>query len=139
MLTLQVFIDAKYKNAYGGRHLNDEEITGMLIAGLFAGQHTSSITSAWTGLTMVANQVGQTPVTAVPSPLQESRSLSAWGLAACKSCTKAVSLQGACASLALRSAKAAQAPCTCCTNGLTTRAMHEVQDSAALFRRSNFM
>eukprot|EP00891_Asterochloris_glomerata_P008191 jgi/Astpho2/8191/e_gw1.00120.216.1_t len=53
---LQVFIDAKYKNAYGGRHLNDEEITGMLIAGLFAGQHTSSITSAWTGLTMVANQ-----------------------------------------------------------------------------------
>ena len=58
LLPLQVFIDAKYKNAYGGRHLNDEEITGMLIAGLFAGQHTSSITSAWTGLTMVANQVG---------------------------------------------------------------------------------
>ena len=77
LLPLQVFIDAKYKNAYGGRHLNDEEITGMLIAGLFAGQHTSSITSAWTGLTMVANQVGYMLVTVVHSPWQESRSLSA--------------------------------------------------------------
>ena len=42
---------------YGGRYLNDEEITGMLIATLFAGQHTSSITSAWTGLTMIRDQV----------------------------------------------------------------------------------
>ena len=42
---------------YGGRYLNDEEITGMLIATLFAGQHTSSITSAWTGLTMIRDKV----------------------------------------------------------------------------------
>lgn len=42
---------------YGGRYLNDEEITGMLIATLFAGQHTSSITSSWTGLTMIRDQV----------------------------------------------------------------------------------
>jgi hypothetical protein len=42
---------------HGGRYLNDEEITGMLIATLFAGQHTSSITSAWTGLTMIRDKV----------------------------------------------------------------------------------
>ena len=47
---LQAFIDAKYSQAYGGRVSNDEEITGMLIAGLFAGQHTSQVTSTWTAL-----------------------------------------------------------------------------------------
>lgn len=41
---------------YGGRYLSDEEITGMLIATLFAGQHTSSITSSWTGLTMIQDK-----------------------------------------------------------------------------------
>lgn len=49
---LQTFIDARYKD---GRPMTDEEITGMLIAVLFAGQHTSSITSAWTGLYMINN------------------------------------------------------------------------------------
>lgn len=48
---LQAFIDARYKN---GKSLTDDEITGMLIAVLFAGQHTSSITSTWTGLYMLA-------------------------------------------------------------------------------------
>jgi sterol 14-demethylase len=47
----QAFIDARYKN---GKSLTDDEITGMLIAVLFAGQHTSSITSTWTGLYMLA-------------------------------------------------------------------------------------
>ena len=41
---------------YGGRYLSDDEITGMLIATLFAGQHTSSITSSWTGLTMIQDK-----------------------------------------------------------------------------------
>eukprot|EP00894_Picocystis_sp_ML_P002806 jgi/Pico_ML_1/53323/g3892.t1 len=50
---LQAFIDAKYKN---GRALTDEEITGMLIAVLFAGQHTSSITSTWTGMRLIYNK-----------------------------------------------------------------------------------
>ena len=50
---LQTFIDAKYKTA---RHMTDEEITGMLIAALFAGQHTSSITSTWTGLMMLSQK-----------------------------------------------------------------------------------
>ncbi|PKA64362.1 Obtusifoliol 14-alpha demethylase [Apostasia shenzhenica] len=43
---LQCFIDSKYKN---GRSTTESEITGLLIAALFAGQHTSSITSTWTG------------------------------------------------------------------------------------------
>ncbi|PKU74487.1 obtusifoliol 14-alpha demethylase [Dendrobium catenatum] len=43
---LQCFIDSKYKN---GRPTTEVEITGLLIAALFAGQHTSSITSTWTG------------------------------------------------------------------------------------------
>nr|UHB15514.1 cytochrome P450 [Paris polyphylla] len=43
---LQCFIESKYKN---GRPTTEGEITGLLIAALFAGQHTSSITSTWTG------------------------------------------------------------------------------------------
>lgn len=54
---LQVFIDSRYKNVDGGRALTNDEVTGLLIAALFAGQHTSSITSAWTGLLMMANEV----------------------------------------------------------------------------------
>jgi len=53
---LQQFIDAKYQNVYGGRHTTDEEICGMLIATIFAGQHTSSITTSWTGLFMTAHK-----------------------------------------------------------------------------------
>ncbi len=53
---LQWVIDAQ---VHGGRYLSDEEITGMLIATLFAGQHTSSITSSWTGLTMIRDKVGR--------------------------------------------------------------------------------
>ncbi|XP_002982721.2 obtusifoliol 14-alpha demethylase [Selaginella moellendorffii] len=44
---LQVFIDSKYRAT--GRSTTEDEITGLLIAALFAGQHTSSITSTWTG------------------------------------------------------------------------------------------
>lgn len=44
---LQVFIDMAYKD--GSKNTNDQ-ITGLLIALLFAGQHTSSITSTWTTL-----------------------------------------------------------------------------------------
>ncbi|GMI11486.1 hypothetical protein TrVE_jg10559 [Triparma verrucosa] len=48
---LDVFMNATYKN---GEPFKDEEITGLLIALLFAGQHTSSITSTWTSL-FIAN------------------------------------------------------------------------------------
>lgn len=43
---LQCFIDSKYKD---GRPTTESEVAGLLIAALFAGQHTSSITSTWTG------------------------------------------------------------------------------------------
>ena len=49
---LQSFIDARYKD---GRVLTEDQITGMLIAVLFAGQHTSSITSTWTGLFLMSH------------------------------------------------------------------------------------
>jgi sterol 14alpha-demethylase len=43
---LQVLMDAKYKD---GTAIKDTEIHGLLLAALFAGQHTSSITSTWLG------------------------------------------------------------------------------------------
>ena len=44
---LSLFMDIKYKD---GTPINDEQVTGLLIALLFAGQHTSCITSTWTSL-----------------------------------------------------------------------------------------
>lgn len=43
---LQVYIDFKYRD--DGAKLTDDQIVGLLIALLFAGQHTSSISSTWT-------------------------------------------------------------------------------------------
>lgn len=54
---LQQFCDARYQNVCGGRQLTEDEITGLLIAVLFAGQHTSSITSSWTGYEMINSKV----------------------------------------------------------------------------------
>jgi sterol 14-demethylase len=48
---LGVFMDLKYKD---GTSITTEEVTGLLIALLFAGQHTSCITSTWTSL-FIAN------------------------------------------------------------------------------------
>ncbi|XP_072029880.1 lanosterol 14-alpha demethylase-like [Amphiura filiformis] len=50
---LQILIDSKYKN---GKHLTDEEIAGMCIGLLLAGQHTSSTTSAWLGFFLAQNK-----------------------------------------------------------------------------------
>ncbi|KAL7135237.1 hypothetical protein ABFS83_11G080100 [Erythranthe nasuta] len=49
---LQCFIDSKYKD---GRQTTESEVTGLLIAALFAGQHTSSITSTWAGAYLLCN------------------------------------------------------------------------------------
>lgn len=43
---LQTLIDSQYKD---GTPLSEDEISGLLLAALFAGQHTSNITSTWTG------------------------------------------------------------------------------------------
>ena len=50
---MQGFMDARYKNGSG---MTDDQICGMLIAVLFAGQHTSSVTSTWTSLFLAANK-----------------------------------------------------------------------------------
>ncbi|XP_062110821.1 obtusifoliol 14-alpha demethylase [Humulus lupulus] len=50
---LQCFIDSKYKD---GRPTSESEVTGLLIAALFAGQHTSSITSTWTGAYLLSHK-----------------------------------------------------------------------------------
>ncbi|XP_076611558.1 lanosterol 14-alpha demethylase [Chaetodon auriga] len=53
---LQTLIDATYKD---GRPLNDNEIAGMLIGLLLAGQHTSSTTSAWMGFFLARDKALQ--------------------------------------------------------------------------------
>jgi sterol 14-demethylase len=50
--TLQKLIDSKYKD---GRSTTEEEITGLIIALVFVGKHTSSHTSAWTGACLLDN------------------------------------------------------------------------------------
>merc|ERR1711998_771366 len=50
---LQVFMDMKYKD---GSVLTEDEIVGLLIALLFASQHTSSITSTWTSMFLLHNK-----------------------------------------------------------------------------------
>ena len=54
---LQLFMNAAYKTDNGDRFLTDSEVAGLMIALLFAGQHTSSITSSWTGLCLLDNPV----------------------------------------------------------------------------------
>jgi len=61
---LQVFIDMVYKKTgdpnVDGKGNTDDQIVGLLIALLFAGQHTSSITSTWTLLLLLHDQTGLT-------------------------------------------------------------------------------
>jgi sterol 14-demethylase len=49
---LQTLMEARYSD---GRGLSEHEITGMLLAGMFAGHHTSSVTTAWTLLELLQN------------------------------------------------------------------------------------
>ena len=51
----------RYRAVYDGRATNDEEIAGFLIATLFAGQHTSSISSSWTGYQMLDTKASALP------------------------------------------------------------------------------
>jgi len=47
---LSILMECEYKD---GTILEDEHLVGMMIAILFAGQHTSSITGTWTGLNIL--------------------------------------------------------------------------------------
>ncbi len=48
---MQALMHARYKD---GRALSDDEITGILLTVLFAGQHTSAVLATWTGLELMA-------------------------------------------------------------------------------------
>ncbi|PON57015.1 Cytochrome P450, E-class, group IV [Parasponia andersonii] len=65
---LQCFIESKYKD---GRPTSESEITGLLIAALFAGQHTSSITSTWTGAYLLRHKDYLSAVTEEQKTLME--------------------------------------------------------------------
>jgi len=47
---LQTLMEARYSD---GTSLTDHEITGMLVAAMFAGHHTSAVTTAWTLLELL--------------------------------------------------------------------------------------
>ena len=49
---LQTLMDARYKD---GRALTEDEMTGLLLAIMFAGHHTSGVTVAWTGILLNQN------------------------------------------------------------------------------------
>ena len=49
---LQTMMDAKYKS---GAPLTEHEITGMLLSAMFAGHHTSSVTTAWALIELLQN------------------------------------------------------------------------------------
>ncbi len=49
---LQTLMDSRYSD---GRALSEHEITGLLLAAMFAGHHTSSVTTAWTLIEMLRN------------------------------------------------------------------------------------
>jgi len=49
---LQTLMEARYKD---GRPLTEDEMTGLLLAIMFAGHHTSGITLAWTGILLNQN------------------------------------------------------------------------------------
>jgi len=49
---MQALMDARYGD---GAALRDDEIAGLLLTALFAGQHTSSVLATWTGLELLAH------------------------------------------------------------------------------------
>jgi sterol 14-demethylase len=49
---LQKFIDSSYK---GGRGTTVEEVSGMMLGLIFAGKHTSAMTTTWTGACLLSH------------------------------------------------------------------------------------
>lgn len=49
---LQNLIDAQHRD---GHHTTEGEVTGLILSMIFAGKHTSSITSTWTGARLLSN------------------------------------------------------------------------------------
>src|SRR4029077_18062120 len=56
---LQTLMAAHYSD---GRSLTDDEITGLLLTVIFAGQHTSAVLAAWTGVLLLRHREYLPPV-----------------------------------------------------------------------------
>lgn len=56
---MQVKVTTLFCFCREGRPMNDDEIAGMLIGLLLAGQHTSSTTSAWLGFFLARDKALQ--------------------------------------------------------------------------------
>ena len=56
---LQTLMGARYAD---GRALDDEEIAGLLLATVFAGQHTSAVLATWTGVLLLEHATHLAPV-----------------------------------------------------------------------------
>ena len=56
---LQTLMGARYAD---GRALDDEEIAGLLLATVFAGQHTSAVLATWTGVLLLEHGTHLAPV-----------------------------------------------------------------------------
>ena len=56
---MQTLMESEYKD---GTKLTDHEITGMLVAAMFAGHHTSSVTTAWTLIELLRHPQHLPPV-----------------------------------------------------------------------------
>lgn len=56
---VQTLMDAQYED---GRKLTEDEITGLIVAAIFAGHHTSATLSAWTGIELHRNPQYLSPV-----------------------------------------------------------------------------
>ncbi len=56
---LQTVMEARYSD---GRVVSDDEMTGLLLAIMFAGHHTSGVTFAWTGILLQQHPEFLTPV-----------------------------------------------------------------------------
>jgi sterol 14-demethylase len=61
---LQTLMTARYSD---GRTLTDNEITGLLLTVIFAGQHTSAVLATWTGVLLLQHREH------LPAILQEQR------------------------------------------------------------------
>jgi hypothetical protein len=56
---MQALMEARYAD---GRSLRDEEITGLLLTALFAGQHLSGVLAAWVGIDLLRQLDSPPPV-----------------------------------------------------------------------------
>ena len=50
---VDTLIEARYSN---GKALTDDEVTGLLLTLIFAGQHTSAVMAAWTGILLLQHR-----------------------------------------------------------------------------------